>query len=223
VDLDGDGQNEIISGSWPGEIYLFRKKPNGTYAAPETLKANGRPINVGPASAVTAADWDQDGDLDLVIGNIHGELHWMRNNGSAAKWAFANSEKLSANGQPIKVNLGDAGPCLTDWNSDGKLDLLVGTGAGEVLFFPDTGAKDKPVLEAAITLVDRGDANIESKSPKRPAIRTKVATADWNGDGMLDLLVGDYVPGQGSTREAHGWVWVYLRTASGKTVAATEK
>jgi hypothetical protein len=39
-------------------------------------------------------------------------------------------------------------------------------------------------------------------------VRSKVCAADWNGDGRLDLLVGDFTAQQ---REYHGRVWLFLR------------
>jgi hypothetical protein len=48
VDLDGDGYADIISGSWPGELFLFRGLPGGKFAAPEMLKdKDGNIINIG--------------------------------------------------------------------------------------------------------------------------------------------------------------------------------
>ena len=48
MDLDGDGRTDIISGSWPGEIYFFRRQSDGKFAAGVTLKGlDGKPINVG--------------------------------------------------------------------------------------------------------------------------------------------------------------------------------
>ena len=38
MDLDGDGRTDILSGSWPGEIYFFRRKADGTFAVAEKLK-----------------------------------------------------------------------------------------------------------------------------------------------------------------------------------------
>ena len=37
MDLDGDGHIDLISGSWPGEIFFFRGGPKRTFAAPVKL------------------------------------------------------------------------------------------------------------------------------------------------------------------------------------------
>jgi hypothetical protein len=210
VDLDEDGRTDMLSGSWPGEIYFFRRRPNGTFSAPETLKINGRPIQVGRATAVAAADWDGDGDVDLVIGNIDGALFWVENKGGK-KLAFAPPQPLNAAGRAIKMNGGDAGPFFADWDGDGKLDLLVGSGSGEVQFFQNIGTPQKPELAAPVMLVS---ANKEPgpDGPARSCLRSKPAVADWNGDGLPDLLVGDFTSmNVGGKRTPHGWVWVYLR------------
>jgi hypothetical protein len=33
VDLDGDGLTDVLSGSWPGEMYWFRRNSDATFAA----------------------------------------------------------------------------------------------------------------------------------------------------------------------------------------------
>src|SRR2546421_11313797 len=114
---------DLLSGSWPGEIYVFYRKANGTFAAGETLKdKNGRIIKVGSASSVAVADWDGDGDLDLVIGNIDGAVFLVINEGNSQKPAFGTPTRLNAKGKPVIAEGGDAGPGLAGWDGGGKLD-----------------------------------------------------------------------------------------------------
>src|SRR5262249_46454780 len=40
--MDGDGCKDIISGSWPGEIYLFRGTPSGEFLPPLSSKGESR-------------------------------------------------------------------------------------------------------------------------------------------------------------------------------------
>ena len=55
MDLDGDGIKDILSGSWPGEIFLFRGQRDGGFAPPEKLKdKKGNIINVGGGVQETA-------------------------------------------------------------------------------------------------------------------------------------------------------------------------
>ena len=241
MDFDGDGIKDIISGSWPGEIFLFRGKGNGLYGPPEKLKDKaGNVINVGGgvretadsititgdgqfkedkeghyveyngriyrdtkekqllltgcASSVAVADWNGDGLLDLIVGDISGRVSVYLNEGTRRHYAFGKPIRLKANGKEIVVPGGDAGPCIADWDGDGLLDLIVGCGDGSVIFHRNIGTAREPKLAAGVVLVPPGkieyDREKMSKEPTR-GVRAKVCVVDYNGDGLPDLLVGD--------------------------------
>jgi hypothetical protein len=242
VDLDGDGIPDLISGSWPGELFFFKGKGKGEFAPPVKLKdKNGKTINIGggrreavdgsmiliagdatfetkdgktvilyegerieipegqqagitgTASAVHAVDWNGDGTLDLLVGDIGGNVYLVPNEGTPQKYAFGKERQLKAGGKPLRVG-GDAGPFACDWDGDGKLDLLVGDGQGCVWFFRNIGTGKEPELAEGVKLVGPGEAHYDANAPKEPrrGIRAKVCAVDWNGDGRLDLLVGDF-------------------------------
>jgi hypothetical protein len=241
VDLDGDGIKDIVSGSWPGEIFLFRGKPDGTYGPPEKLKdKDGNIINpggkvvetkdsititgdaqfkedkdghyveyngkiyrdspdkqllvTGCASSVAVADWNGDGLLDLIVGDIGGRVLVYLNEGTKQQYAFGKPTELKANGKTIRVPHGDAGPCVADWDGDGLLDLIVGCGDGSVMFYRNIGTAKEPKLAEGEVLVPPGTIEYDGdKIPKVPTrgVRAKVCVVDYNGDGYPDLLVGD--------------------------------
>lgn len=204
----------MLSGSWPGEIFFFRRKPNGTYGEGEHLKdRSGSKIHVGSASVISLADWDGDKDLDIFLGNIKGEIFYSPNEGSARDPKFAKPTKVKAEGKVITMAKGDSGPAVADWDADGKPDLLAGSGSGAVNFYKNLGGPI-PNLAAAVELISapRTESNAEWN---RSALRSKIAIADWNGDGLEDLFVGDFVSGSAGERDYHGWVWVYLRKSGG--------
>lgn len=48
MDLNHDGYPDLLSGSWPGEIFLFKGKENHAFAAPEMIRdREGHIINIG--------------------------------------------------------------------------------------------------------------------------------------------------------------------------------
>jgi hypothetical protein len=240
MDIDGDGHADLLSGSWPGELFLFRGTADHSFAAPEMLKdkngeiinigggiteesngrilirgsaefdrtANGRvvtyhgkrlestaekPIAVtGTASVVSAADWDGDGDLDLIVGNINGEVYLLPNEGTSKAYAFGKEEPLLTNGRPIRVP-SRAGPCVADWDGDGDLDLLVGADDGSVSLYRNIGSRTSPRLAAPLRLVEASRARYGAQASKEAqrGSRSKICVADWNGDGKPDLFVGD--------------------------------
>lgn len=208
MDLNGDGHDDVISGTyWPGDLYVFWGKGKGEYEKGVPLKdADGDNLNAGPkwknpdkpemdslASSPFAFDEDGDGDLDLIVGNISGRVILIPNEGTAKKPAFDTKRRraLEEDGTPIKVPGGDAGPVAADWDQDGKTDLLVGTGDGSVYFFRNGEgkyAKGKALLGPS----NVGYQNPAAGAPERPGTRTKLCVTDWNDDGRPDLLVGDF-------------------------------
>jgi hypothetical protein len=195
VDFDGDGRLDILSGSFPGELYFFRRGSNGRFLAGEKIKGvNGNELNPGNAATVFAVDFNNDGKLDLVCGNIDGEVLLYLNEGTTRP-SFSAARKLEAGGRVIRVRGGDSHPVVADWDSDGKPDLIVGTGGGEVMFYRNTGTGLAPRFATGQPLIVASEPDgkeVEGPKSKRIGRRLKVCVCDFNGDGRLDLLVGDF-------------------------------
>jgi hypothetical protein len=194
VDLDGDGRIDILSGSWPGEIYFFRRQTDGTFAAGEVLKGrDGKPLTVGHGTSAFAADWHGRGAMDLIVGNVLGEVYLIPNEGRGKELAFGTPRRLEAAGQPIKVN-GDAAPVVADWDGDSKPDLLVGAEDGSAVWFRNIGTAGEPKLEAARKLIGTSPVGWDGDDRRKPGqwgLRVKLCVVDWDGDGRLDILLGD--------------------------------
>ena len=197
MDLDGDGIGDIITGCWPGELYFFKGKGKGEFAAAVKLQRDGKDINLGSASTVFAADWRGTGKLDLLVGNIEGNIYLVPNDGSTSKPVYGTPRKLEAGGNPIMAPHGDSQPVVADWDADGLLDLIVACGDGSVVWYRNVGSKTEPKLAKGITLVSAAPTpNYNENAPPvkdiKPGMRAKACVVDWNGDGRLDLLVGDF-------------------------------
>ena len=193
MDLDGDGRLDIFSGSYPGHLYLFRGTEDGGFAASMRVKdADGEEINVGRAAAVYAGDWDTDGDVDLLVGDIKGHVWWIENASGSSELKLGEGVKLKVGEDEIKVPGGDAGPVLADWDGNGTVDLLVGCGDGSVRLYSNGSGGGAPTLTAHEDLVPKSRGmSIKAGQSRRCGTRAKVCVTDWNGDGQLDLLVGD--------------------------------
>ena len=155
-------------------------------------------MNVGSASAPFAIDWNGDGKPDLIVGTVNGDLVLVLNVGTRDQPAFGEPRPLLAGKKPIKIESGDSAPVVADWDGDGKPDLIVGAGDGSVVWFRNEGTRRDPVFAAAQFLVPASPSPGHDDSARSPAdwgIRAKPCVVDWDGDGRLDLLVGDVAGG----------------------------
>ena len=67
---------------------------------------------------------------------------------------------LKANGKVINVDVGHLVPCVTDWNNDGKKDLIVGQfSGGKIKLYLNHGTDSDPKFKD-FTHLDAGGAEI---------------------------------------------------------------
>ncbi|MBK8101125.1 MAG: VCBS repeat-containing protein [Planctomycetes bacterium] len=206
MDLDRDGQRDVITGSWPGRIHWFPGSDGGSFARGRTLRhADGTEIEPGRASAAFAADWNADGHVDLLVGNIAGAIVWLPGLASESAPVFGPALPIEVEGKPLSVG-NDGAPAVADWDGDGRADLLVGDGHGAVQWFRNTGASI-PELARPLTLIQAPVATTRAKPGEPRPIRgnrARFCVTDWNEDGHLDLLVGEFGSGVGQAAKANG-------------------
>ncbi len=155
-DWDGDGAIDVLFGDWFGHVWLHRnrgsaEKPDFDLTGLKLPTSDGSPIKVGPIgldpnkdftglqgarTVVTAGDFDGDKRRDLVVGDTFGKVRFFRQPPDEMRLAketpvFAPAVEIGDLG--IRLNV-----CATDWNQDGRLDVIAGSANGKVQVFLST-------------------------------------------------------------------------------------
>ena len=194
MDYDADGVDDVIAGSIYEDIYLFRGLGKGKFAKRKLLRdKNNNPLKGGYCCTTELLDMDADGDLDLVCANRISKAKWFENVGtrSAPKFDSVSRSLPMAKGAG---SITGSNAAYTDWDGDGKRDLMVGSESGRIVWHRNVGQDNQPKFSAARQLLeDPGFERImEGDIPKVHGSRAKVTIIDYDNDGLRDILLGDF-------------------------------
>ncbi len=242
-DFNGDGAMDIVAGlddwgdyGWDnafsengewlrgplhGYVYIILNK--GSTAEPEfsdpfRLLAGNHPVDVYGAPFADLADFDGDGDLDLICGEFLDGFNYFENTGTRTDPVYDKSRKLSRNGREIKMDLQMITPTSLDWDGDGDIDLIVGDEDGRVALVENTGE----VEEGMPRFLQPAYFQQQAQYLKFGALATPVGV-DWDDDGDEDLVCGNSAGYIGYFENLDGqnppkWAPPVLLKSGGKTI-----
>jgi hypothetical protein len=116
-DFDGDGWIDLfVTQGGISPTLLYRNNGDGTFT--EEGVARGAAIDSNQTVGAAAADYDNDGDIDLVVTTEYGPHHLLVNQG--------NGTFLDDTTQVLTPNFAVTSPSWGDIDNDGLLDLVIG-------------------------------------------------------------------------------------------------
>ena len=188
-DLDGDGDLDVLVGDELGRIHMYTNMANAGEWPVFELAAlaisdgvTGETIDVGQFATPQLMDLDEDGDLDMVVGEKNGTLTLFEGTGNGA-WSKYISPVHGENWGNIVVDnvLGINGysvPALTP-TTEG-IRVYVANEIGTVQDFGLASSNwDEELFEVNDAVFGAGQG-----------LRAAATLADVNGDGVLDAFVG---------------------------------
>jgi hypothetical protein len=236
VDYDGDGKTDVIVGvgdwtdyGWDnaynekgvwikgplrGFVYFIRNEGTNDkpeYRQPVRVQSAGKDLEVFGWPSPNFADFDGDGDLDLICGEFLDGFTYYENIGTRAEPKYAAGRRLTlppgmikdvrsaawkatqeanqlpGSPRPLTMDLEMITPVAFDWNRDGKLDLIVGDEDGRVAFIENTG---KFTDDHTPLFLPPRYFKQQADDLKFGALATPVGF-DWDGDGDIDLICGN--------------------------------
>lgn len=183
-DIDGDGDVDICIGTSAGQVHWLQNTAGqGNPCNFSVFKNN--PFQFTANTAIAAPqlfDLDQDGKLDLILGNKRGRLSYYRNIGTATTPSFTlitdSLGKVDVSNIPAQY--GTDGYSVPFFYNDNGMKLLVGSVTGKIYQYsvPANVLANYNLVSSFVNGYYEG-------------AQSSVCYEDLNGDSKRDLLVGN--------------------------------
>lgn len=183
-DIDKDGDLDLLVGNYAGRITLFENIGTPKEAKFALKSTRFAAAKVSQNAAPGFFDWNQDGHMDLVIGNEEGGLALFQDPGKIKEftptWEEIEKAFYTINVQKLSH------PLFKDFNGDKQLDLLLGNDKGDFLLFINKGLEDpdKKEEKAIDNTVDQ-EGSLVVQDLKGP-VDLKIESEEEDDDGTLE-------------------------------------
>ena len=132
ADVDRDGKNDLLIGERSGVLNFYKNNSSGTNLLFNLQSSNFGGVNVTGANAITGYSspllFDNGNGYELLVGSESGAVFHYQNIDNNLTGTFVLADSLYENiFEPKRVTVS-----MTDYNLDGKKDLMLGNGAGGI-------------------------------------------------------------------------------------------
>lgn len=199
-DLTGDGKPDLLIGDLNGKFHFYENSSNGTVLSFEKKSENYFNIFAGTSAAPQLFDLNKDGKLDIVMGRKNGSLAYFENKGTASAPDFTATPSIDSIGKITSAEMvlsggipyyfdGYSMPHVCDLDKDGQFEILVGSDMGRVHLFRNFEPNANRVCDEITKIYS--DAAGVAPSDMFFGTKSAVTTADIDGDGISELLIGN--------------------------------
>ncbi|MGC3978072.1 MAG: VCBS repeat-containing protein [Paludibacteraceae bacterium] len=203
ADFNGDGKPELICGEFLDKFTWYNntgKKGHPIFDTGKQLTdAKGQIIRMHVQMITPVAyDFNDDGHIDLVVGDEDGRVALIKNTGKVKKGmpVFATPEYLKQKADNVKFGALST-PYSIDWDGDGLEDIICGNSAGNIAFIKNLTGGNNPKWAEPVLLKTNND-EIRIMAGKNGSIQgpaeekwgyTTLTVADWDNDDKPDIIV----------------------------------
>ena len=191
-DWNGDDENDLVLGLADGRVQLWTNVNTGqnpVFDLPEYVQfgpsGSKVDLDVGSRASVDVADWNNDGLFDLIVAGDDGRIRVFLNEGSTQQADFQTSFNVRLGAGTLVVPGGRTSVDVTDINDDGRKDIVAGNLDGQLFVYLNDSWDSLPMFNDRYPLNANGlPIDLDGNARTRPFV------ADFNDDGLADLVVG---------------------------------